>query len=221
MRERVLIVEDDPVLARSVETTLRRAGFDTTVAYDRKSAQASLADQSPDLLVLEPMLPQAAGWELLNALRRDRPDLPVVLLTARAETLPPATGGGPRPPAGLRHATQRLRSALRRTARSADMPGVIAKGGVELDTARHECRVDGHPVFLPPKEFALLAYLMGNAGRVCSRDEILAAVWCRHPAPTRAVDVHIRWLRTLIEKTPSSPQRLLTVRGVGYLFVGE
>jgi two-component system response regulator RegX3 len=144
------------------------------------------------------------------------------MLTARAETLPESAGeASGTPAASLQQTAHRVRSALLRATRPEDLPEVIVRGGIYLDPARHECRVDGHPVFLPPKEFALLAYLMRNAGRVCSREAILAAVWRQRPELIRAVDVHMRWLRTLIEKTPSSPQLLLTVRGVGYLFVGE
>lgn len=218
MGERVLIVEDDPVLAESVETMLRHEGFDTTVVHDREAATVCLAGQSPDVVVLELMLPHSGGWDLLNALRQDWPDLPVVMLTARAEMLPESDGEAPgTPAASLQQAANRVRSALLH----ATMPEVIAKGGIHLDTARHECHVDGHPVFLPPKEFALLAHLMRNAGRVCTREEILTAVWRQRPDLIRVVDVHMRWLRSLVEKDPSAPRWLRTVRGVGYAFVTE
>jgi DNA-binding response OmpR family regulator len=125
-------------------------------------------------------------------------------------------------PFSMRELVARVRSVLRRHhAATQAAPAVLVRSGVRLDRDRHEVTVADRPVTLSPKEFDLLAYLMGHAGRVRSRDDILQAVWGQDAyLDERTVDVHVRWLRIKIEEDPTNPQRLLTVRGVGYKFAG-
>jgi DNA-binding response OmpR family regulator len=122
-------------------------------------------------------------------------------------------------PFSMRELVARVRTVLRRSTNAAPTSQVVAAAGVEMDLERHAATVEGRPVDLSPKEFDLLAYLMQHAGRVRSREDILAEVWGQDEfLDERTVDVHVRWLRKKIEVEPASPQRLVTVRGVGYKF---
>ena len=226
MAEHILIIEDEASLAEAVAYTLGQEGLQVTVAADGHSALAAFEQARPDLVVLDLMLPGINGWDLFQAFRKQRPGVPVIMLTARAEEADRVAGlemGADdyvTKPFSMRELVARVRTVLRR-AQSPDEPvsPTLSRFGVVVDRARHEVTVEGEAVRLTPREFDLLAYLMEHAGRVRSRDQILQAVWAQEDfLDERTVDVHIRWLRTKIEANPSQPERLLTVRGVGYKF---
>jgi len=226
MAEHILIIEDEASLAEAVAYTLQQEGLQVTVAADGHSALAAFEQARPDLVVLDLMLPGINGWDLFQAFRKQRPGVPVIMLTARAEEADRVAGlemGADdyvTKPFSMRELVARVRTVLRR-AQSPDEPvsPTLSRFGVVVDRARHEVTVEGEAVRLTPREFDLLAYLMEHAGRVRSRDQILQAVWAQEDfLDERTVDVHIRWLRTKIEANPSQPERLLTVRGVGYKF---
>ncbi len=226
MAEHILIIEDEASLAEAVAYTLGQEGLQVTVAADGHSALAAFEQARPDLVVLDLMLPGINGWDLFQAFRKQRPGVPVIMLTARAEEADRVAGlemGADdyvTKPFSMRELVARVRTVLRR-AQSPDEPvsPTLSRFGVVVDRARHEVTVEGEAVKLTPREFDLLAYLMEHAGRVRSRDQILQAVWAQEDyLDERTVDVHIRWLRTKIESNPSQPERLLTVRGVGYKF---
>lgn len=226
MSERILIVEDEPNLAEAVAYALAQEGFDVDMAGEGRAALEAFEKQSPDLVVLDLMLPHISGWDLFKAFRKQRPSVPVIMLTARAEETDRVAGlemGADdyvTKPFSMRELVARVRSVLRRGAVAEEVvPAVLHKGGVRLDAEKHEATVHGQPVVLSPKEFALLSYLMRHAGRVRTREEILQTVWGQDAyLDQRTVDVHIRWLRTKIEADPARPQLLLTVRGLGYKF---
>jgi len=226
MAEHILIIEDEASLAEAVAYTLGQEGLQVTVAADGHSALAAFEQARPDLVVLDLMLPGINGWDLFQAFRKQRPGVPVIMLTARAEEADRVAGlemGADdyvTKPFSMRELVARVRTVLRR-AQSPDEPvsPTLSRFGVVVDRARHEVTVEGEAVKLTPREFDLLAYLMEHAGRVRTRDQILQAVWAQEDfLDERTVDVHIRWLRTKIEANPSQPERLLTVRGVGYKF---
>jgi phosphate regulon transcriptional regulator PhoB len=228
MADRILLVEDEQSVADAVAYSLEREGFSVTVARDGKAALDSFEAASPDLVVLDLMLPEITGWDLLRALRRKQ-NVPVIMLTARAEETDRVAGlemGADdyiTKPFSMRELVARVRAVLRRA--SAEEQGrepVLEIGGIRLDLDRHEVSVGEQAIELAPKEFDLLAYLMRHAGRIRTREQILGAVWGDDTyIDHRTVDVHMRWLRTKIEDDPTNPQRLVTVRGVGYKFVGE
>jgi two-component system, OmpR family, response regulator RegX3 len=227
MAERILIVEDETTLAEAVAYSLGQEGFETLTAAEGQRALKSFEDSHPDLVILDLMLPNINGWDLFKAFRRQRQTVPIVMLTARAEEADRVAGlemGADdyiTKPFSMRELVARVRTVLRRAAPGSEVaPVQLHKGGISLDTERHEVRVNDKPVALSPKEFALLAYLMRHCGRVRSRDEILQTVWGQDSyLDERTVDVHIRWLRMKLEADPSNPQLLQTVRGVGYKFV--
>ncbi|HUS80838.1 MAG TPA: response regulator transcription factor [Armatimonadota bacterium] len=223
----ILVVEDDLSVSEALGYTLQQEGFAVRTAADGLSALDLFEARQPDLVILDLMLPGLSGWQLFTAFRR-RGDVPVIMLTARAEEADRVAGlemgahDYVTKPFSMREVVARVRMVLRRATASGESDGtaVIRAGGVELDPASHEVRVQGRLVELSPREFDLLAYLMRHAGRVRTRDEIIAAVWDEEYLDRRTVDVHVRWLREKIEADPANPERVLTVRGVGYRFAG-
>ncbi len=231
MSERILIVEDETGLAEAVAFALEQEGFQVQIAGDGATALKEYEQAPPDVVILDIMLPGLSGWDLLRVLNKRQPDVPVIMLTARAEEADRVAGlemGADdyvTKPFSMRELVARVRAVLRRaksasaTAEAEPAPTVLEVAGVTLDQDRHEVLVEGQRVELAPREFALLAYLMRYSGRVRSRAQILQAVWGEDEyVDERTVDVHIRWLRKKIEADPAHPKRLLTVRGVGYKF---
>jgi len=231
MSERILIVEDETGLAEAVAFALEQEGFQVQIAGDGATALKEYEQAPPDVVILDIMLPGLSGWDLLRVMNKRQPDVPVIMLTARAEEADRVAGlemGADdyvTKPFSMRELVARVRAVLRR-AKSASVAAdaepietVLEVAGVTLDQDKHEVFVEGQRVELAPREFALLAYLMRHNGRVRSRAQILQAVWGEDEyVDERTVDVHIRWLRKKIEADPAHPKRLLTVRGVGYKF---
>jgi len=228
MADTVLVVEDETSVADAVAYALEREGFEVTVARDGRQALEAFQSVQPHLVVLDLMLPGMSGWDLLGAFRRQA-RVPVIMLTARAEEADRVAGlemGADdyvTKPFSMRELVARVRAVLRRTAAAQDETGpVLERGGVRVDLDRHEATSDGKALELSPKEFDLLAYLLQHAGRTRTREQILGAVWGDDAfIDHRTVDVHVRWLRLKIEQDPANPQRLLTVRGVGYKFADD
>ncbi len=228
---RLLVVEDDTAILEAVVYNLERQGHEVVRAEDGVSALELSRSIEPDLIVLDLMLPRMSGLDVCRVVREERP-VPIVMLTARdtdADTVAGLDLGADdyiTKPFSMRELLARVGAALRRdelsraagdgTVRGA----VLSGGGIELDSGAREVTRDGAPVALRPKEFELLEYLMRHPGQALPRDTILERVWgYEFGGGTRTVDVHIRWLREKIEADPSSPERLQTVRGVGYKFV--
>lgn len=228
MSQDILLVEDDPSVLEAVAYTLEREGFAVRSAADGRAALDEFQRATPDLIILDLMLPGLDGWQLFRSFRRHA-DVPVIMLTARAEETDRVAGlemGADdyvTKPFSMRELVARVRTVLRRAAgREEDEGAVLEAGGVRLDADKHEVLVEGEPVTLSPREFSLLQYLMRHAGRVRSREQIIAAVWeDEEYLDQRTVDVHVRWLRQKIEEDPGSPRRIVTVRGVGYKFAGR
>ncbi len=228
MAEKILIVEDEAGVAEAVSYALEQEGFETEIAVDGQEALDVFEQLSPDLVILDLMLPRISGYQLFSAFRKDRA-VPIIMLTARVEEADRVAGlemGADdyvTKPFSMRELTARVRAVLRRLQGIEEPePLAISGGGVELDGGSHQVFVEGERVELSPKEFDLLAYLMQHAGRARTRDDILRSVWEQTDfLDERTVDVHISWLRKKIEDDPTNPTRLLTVRGVGYRFVAE
>lgn len=225
-RQRILIVEDETGVAEAIAYTLGQEGFETEIAADGREALDKFEAETPALVILDLMLPGLSGWQLFSAFRRQH-DVPIIMLTARTEEADRVAGlemGAddyvPKP-FSMRELVARVRTILRRSAGVGDtVPGTLLRAGeIEVDMGSHEVTIRGESVGVSPREFALLAYLMQNSGRVRTRDEIISAVWDEEYLDQRTVDVHIRWLRQKIEIDPASPRHLITVRGVGYKFV--
>jgi DNA-binding response OmpR family regulator len=227
MGHRVLVVDDDPTVSDVVRRYLEQAGCEVRLAGDGADGLAAIAAERPDLVVLDLMMPGIDGIEVCRRLRRQLPDLPVVMLTALGEEADRVMGlevGADdyvTKPFSPRELVLRIRSVLRRTAAPAAGPAgpaVLADGGLVADTGRRIATLDGAPIALTVREFDLLAFLMANPGRAWSRTELLGKVWGWQFGDQSTVTVHVRRLREKVEADPAEPRRILTVWGVGYRY---
>jgi two-component system, OmpR family, phosphate regulon response regulator PhoB len=223
--KRILIVEDEKPIRDMIAFSLRRGGFEVREAADASSARISVADQRPDLLLVDWMLPDISGLELTRQIKRDREtqELPVIMLTARGDEQDKVAGleGGADDyivkPFSPRELLARINAVLRRSA-----PGgaeeIVSQGGLVLDTASERVLAGERTVQLGPTEYRLLSFFMTHAERVYSRTQLLDRVWGGDVyVEERTVDVHIRRLRKALEEF-GFDRFIQTVRGSGYRF---
>jgi DNA-binding response OmpR family regulator len=230
MMARVLVVDDEATLVDTIRYNLRREGYEVQVAGDGNEALRLARAATPDLVVLDLMLPGLDGLEVCRQLRRDS-TVPILMLTAKDDEVDKIVGlevGADdymTKPFSMRELLARVRAMLRRSrmvqqAGEADGAQAVRSGDLEVDPLQRRVTLGEKSIQLKPKEFDLLVYLMQQRGRVLTRDQLLEKVWgYTFGGDTRTVDVHIRWLREKIEEDPGTPRRLETVRGVGYRFV--
>lgn len=221
---KILIVEDEPALAETVAYNLREEGFKVCTAADGLTALDLLRREKPDLVLLDVMLPEMDGLEVCRMMRRDS-EIPIIMVTAKSREIDKVVAleiGADdyiTKPFGMLELIARVRASLRRSRRESQSVEVFSGLGIDLDTARRTVLVEGGGVDLRPKEFELLHLLMANRGRVMQRSTLLDRIWGEDEyIDAGTVDVHIRRLREKVESDPSKPQRILTVRGVGYKF---
>ncbi len=212
-------------MAQALRYNLEREGYRVTLASQGQEALDTFYLRHPDLVILDLILPDMDGLEVCRAIRRHS-SVPILILTARGEEMDRVVGlelGADDymvKPFSMRELVARVRALLRR-AQSSPSDEVLVASDLRLDLRRREAYRGGVPLSLRPKEFDLLAFFMRNRGRALSREEILSHVWGVDVAvDTRTVDVHVRWLREKVEKVPSKPTRIITVRGLGYRFEG-
>jgi len=221
---KVLIVEDEAPLAETIAYNLREEGYKVCAAAEGIVALDTFRREKPDLVLLDVMLPGIDGIEVCRLIRRES-DLPILMLTAKSREMDKVIGlevGADdyiTKPFGMAELIARVRAALRRSRREARKAEVLKGHGIEMDIPRHSVTIEGREVELRPKEFDLLRVLMMNRGRVIERSTLLDRVWGEDEyIDPGTVDVHIRRLREKVEDNPSKPERILTVRSVGYKF---
>jgi two-component system response regulator RegX3 len=223
MSARVLVVEDEPAIRESVAYALRSEGFDVDESADASSALAAVEAAPYDVVLLDIVLPDLSGIEVCRRVRV-RSDVPILMLTARdAEAdrvLGLETGADDyvTKPFSMLELVSRVRAILRR--RTLDRGAAERRiGDLELDLARHEVRVNGGRVNLTPTEFRLLA-LLSSQDRAFTRREIMQHLWeSAYIGDQRAADVHVANIRRKLRRRPDEPERIVTVRGVGYRVV--
>lgn len=223
----ILIVEDNPDLAYGLRNNLEIEGYGVEVAADGPSGLEQARELEPDLVILDLMLPKMDGYHVLRKLREEGFDIPVLILTARGEEADKVQGfrlGADQyvtKPFGLLELLARVESLIRLTDRREnggnESMAVHRFGDVVVDTAAHRVTREGDGVSLTPKEYELLVALLRRRGAAVSRRELLDEVW-GYPeiVVSRTVDTHIAELRRKLEKDPSSPKHITTVRKVGY-----
>ena len=225
MKPLILVVEDETPLVTMLRYNLEKEGFRVAAAPDGQEALLLLAEEKPDLVLLDWMLPGVSGLELCRRIRRRREwrDLPVVMLTARAEEADRVRGletGADdyvTKPFSRGELMARIRAVLRRS-RPALAEEVLTRGDLSVDTVRHRVSRRGRAIELSPTEYRLLLHFMENPGRVFSRDQLLDAVWGRDTyVEERTVDVHIRRLRKALNRDGET-DIVRTVRSAGYAF---
>ena len=226
----ILVVEDEATLREELAYQLSQDGYRVVQAEDGAEALARFRTDKPDLIVLDVMLPQLSGTDVMRILRRES-DVPILMLTARGGEVDRVVGlelGADdyvTKPFSLRELQARIRGLLRRgeqrvsaTPAGETPPTPVQVGRATVDLAGHRLTRDGEVRPVKPKAFELLGFLLRNAGQVFSREQLLADVWgYDYAGETRTVDVHVHWLRAEIEEDPRKPKVLETVRGVGYV----
>jgi DNA-binding response OmpR family regulator len=225
----ILIVEDDKKTASLVTLYLEREGFQVVTAYDGLQALELARRHKPIFVILDLMLPTVDGWEVCRQLRQSS-DVPILILSAREEEVDRVSGltlGADDyvvKPFSPRELVARVKAILRRgRLASIKEKETLSFGGLVIDREKRRVSLNGNPVLLTPHEFNLLHALMASPGKVFTRHELLARLYPRHEALVidRVIDVHIGKLRQKIEKDPSNPTYVLTVRGIGYQFVED
>jgi DNA-binding response OmpR family regulator len=231
----VLVVDDEPILRETIAFNLQREGYSVLLAEDGEEALETARAESPDLIILDIMLPKLDGLQVLRILREES-TVPILLLSARGEEIDRVLGlelGADdylAKPFAMRELIARARAMIRRIrmatdeAPRGDAPAestrsVITVGDLTIDPTARQVRAGGAVIDLKPKEFDLLLYLARHPGVVLSRDALLREVWgYAYPVDTRTIDVHIRGIRQKIEEGAGQPALIETVRGYGYRF---
>ena len=227
---KVLVVEDEKSFVEALKVGLEREGFDVKVAEDGLMALELFRTFKPDLILLDVMLPKISGLDVCKEIRTES-KVPIIMVTAKGEEIDTVVGlevGADdyiTKPYRLREVVARMRSLLRRSNWSDETEAVsegrvLTVGDIRVDTDKYEIEVRNEIVDFPLKEFELLLILLENVGRVLTRDVLIDRVWgFDYVGDTKTLDVHIKRLRAKVEKDPSKPQSIITVRGVGYKFV--
>jgi two-component system response regulator VicR len=225
---RILVVDDEPAIVDVLVYNLERANYEVVVARDGKDALAKAHRESPDLIILDLMLPHVDGLEVCRALRRER-DVPIIMLTARDSEIDRVVGlelGADDyvvKPFSVRELMARVGSVLRRAVprQREDDTELVRVGGLTIDTVRHEVRWLDVDLALTALEFDLLLCLARHAGQVLNREQLLAQVWgYDYYGDLRVVDAAIKRLRSKLREVAADQELVTTVRGVGYKLVG-
>ncbi len=223
---KILIIEDEDSYREALSFMLRKEGFEVTSAPDGAAGLAEFDRSGADLVLLDLMMPGMPGMEVCRQLRQ-RGNVAIVMVTARDAEVDKVVGlevGADdyvTKPFSHRELVARIRAVLRRGQDEVLLPDVVEADGVRIDVERHEVSVDGQEVRFALREFELLELLVRNAGRVMTRGQLIDRIWgSDYVGDTKTLDVHIKRLRSKIEKDPANPQRLITVRGLGYKYEG-
>ncbi len=229
MSKKILVVDDEKVLAKALKFTLEKEGYNVCSAHDGEEALIMVEEESPDLIVLDLMLPKLDGFEVCQRVRKKH-SMPIIMLTAKTEDIDKILGlelGADdymTKPFNPRELSARIKAILRRAVSTKDSGEnhLVEIHGLKADLYRHKVWVNGEEINLTSKEFSLLSILIGNPGRVYSREQLLKHIWgYDYYGDARTVDVHVRHLREKIEEDPGNPRFVVTVWGSGYKFREE
>jgi two-component system response regulator RegX3 len=219
------VVDDEPSFREGLRQALKQEGFIVHLAADGEEALEVWRAYKPDLVLLDVMLPRMSGIDVCREIR-SVDETPVIMVSARNEeidavvALEVGADDYVAKPYRVRELVARMRTVLRRTTAHASPSAeadVLEVAGITLDRGRHEVHLEGEPVAMPLKEFELLALLMANSGLVVTRETLIDRVWgYDYVGDTKTLDVHIKRLRSKLEPNPDTPERIVTVRGLGY-----
>ena len=226
-KTRILIVEDEPAMVAGLRDNFEYEGYEVISAGDGAEGLERALTESPDLVVLDVMMPRMSGLDVCKQLKSERPSIPIIMLTARGQEIDKVVGlelGADdyvTKPFSIRELMARVKAVLRRASPATPAPEIYRFSDVEVNVRTNQVLRAGHPVELSSKEFALLAYFVAHPAETLTRDRLLDAVWGYENYPnTRTVDTHIVHLRQKVEPNPEEPRFILTVHGSGYKFIG-
>jgi two-component system response regulator RegX3 len=226
---RVMLVEDEEAFIEALQVGLAREGFELVVARDGAEALANFDEWSPDIMLLDVMLPKVSGTDVCREVRK-RSQVPIIIVSAKGSEVDAVVGlevGADDyivKPYRLRELVARMRAVMRRSSLTQteidDVGyGAIRVGDVTIDPERHVVTIRDEGVKLPLKEFELLYVLMANAGKVMTRENLIDRVWgSDYFGDTKTLDVHIKRLRSKVESDPANPVNIVTIRGLGYKY---
>ena len=223
MTELILVVDDEPKIARLARDYLEKNGYRVLTASDGQSALTTARREKPDLVILDLMLPNIDGREVCKILRRES-DVPIIMLTALSEEIDQVTGleiGADdyiTKPFSVRALVARVRALLRRTRGEVKAPSIVRAGGLEIDSEKYAVTFNGIPIKFTPNEFKLLYLLASHAGQTFTREQLLEDLHGTASSMDRSVDSHIKNLRKKLETASGEPM-IETVYGIGYRFI--
>ncbi len=230
-KEKILVVDDEASIRRILETRLSIIGYTVVTAADGEEALVAYKKESPNLIILDIMMPKLDGYGVCQEIRKES-EIPIIMLTALGDVADRITGlelGADdyvTKPFSPKELEARIKAILRRVDKvnsisNISTSGIISMGSVKIDTNRRQVYKHNEKIRLTGMEFSLLELLISKSGEAFSRASILQEVWGYTPerhVDTRVVDVHISRLRSKLEEDPSNPDLILTARGIGYLF---
>ena len=227
MKEKILIIEDEEDLVKGLRINLVDEGYEVDYALNGREGLEKAMDDKPDLILLDIMLPGMNGLEICKELRKNKMDIPILMLTAKGEEIDKVVGleiGADdyiSKPFSIRELLARVKAHLRRENRSGEsIPGVVQLESMKIDFGHYKIIRKDDEIDLTSLEVDVLRYLIGQDGKVVSRDDLLDKIWGYEKFPTtRTIDNHILKLRKKIEIDPNHPRHILTVYGGGYRFV--
>ena len=228
--KKILVVEDEENILEALKYNISKEGYEFLSASDGDTAINLARQKSPDLIILDVMIPKLDGFEVCRILMKET-NIPIFMLTAKTEEIDRVIGleiGADdyiTKPFSMRELLVRIKNVLRRysspqTPAKVGVEEIINIGGLKIDSISHSVELNGTEIIFKPKEFELLYFLASNPGRAFTRAQLLEHLWDEnYYGDIRTVDVHVRWVRQKIESDPSNPRMLKTIRGVGYRFV--
>ncbi|NQU87737.1 MAG: response regulator transcription factor [Mariniphaga sp.] len=222
----ILIIEDDVSILRGLKDNLEYEGYKVLYASDGKKGLQLALESKSDLILLDIMLPGINGFEICRKVKKEKAELPIIMITARGSEMDKVSGldiGADdyiTKPFSIPELLARVRAVLRRFDKSEKTPEVFESGNIKIDFKKFQAYVGNSEISLSSKEFALLKYFISHEGEAIHRHDLLTEVWGYQATPTtRTVDNFILDLRKKLEENPSKPKHIISVRGVGYKFV--
>ena len=222
----ILIIEDDVSILRGLKDNLEYEGYKVLFASDGKKGLQLAFDAQSDLILLDIMLPGINGFEICRKVKKEKPELPIIMITARGSEMDKVSGldlGADdyiTKPFSIPELMARIRAVLRRFEKTEKVPDIFETGNIKINFKKFQAFVGNNEISLSSKEFALLKYLISHEGEAIHRHDLLSSVWGYETMPTtRTVDNFILDLRKKLEEDHSKPKHIISVRGVGYKFV--
>lgn len=224
--KKILIVEDERDMVTGLQFNLEARDYTVIAAYDGETGYKKALTEKPDLIILDIMLPKLNGYEVCKLLKKEIPDLPVIMLTAKSQESEIVTGlelGADdyiTKPFSILELLARIKALLRRTNSSSIIQEVCRFGNVEINLNKYWARKSGRSLKLSPREYEILKCFITRQGEIVSREDLLKQVWGYDSFPnTRTIDAHIAKLRNKIEDKPEEPKLIITIHGMGYKFL--